>query len=100
MRGVKKLTAIATTSVLVVGVWALPAFASDHLANAANSPGAEQRGFSNPVAANLSGTLGAAAQPGTLPGEGDPKAGGDRTTPAVDLSFVPIRSGHGDPQAG
>jgi hypothetical protein len=89
------------TSALLVGVVSSPALASDHLANAASSEGADNRGFANPVAGNPSDPSGAAAQPGTVPGEGDPKAGNDRTTPAVDLSLVNTRSGgHGNPQGG
>jgi len=45
----------------VLTVLALPAvaLADDHLANAANSQGVNNRGFVNPVAHNASGTSGA-----------------------------------------
>ena len=83
---------------LALVVLAPAALASDHLFNAATAPGAAQRGFGNPVALNPSGVSGPAAQPGTVPGEGNPNAGQDQTTPAVDLSLVTIRSGgHGQP---
>lgn len=75
---------------------AAPALASDHLANGANAPGADQRGFGNPVAENPSGTSGPAAKPGTVPGEGNPNAGQDLDTPSVDRDLVDDRSGgHG-----
>jgi hypothetical protein len=76
---------------------ASPALASDHLFNAANSAGADNRDFANPVANNPSGEAGGHSQPGTVPGEGDPKVGGDLSKPAVDLSLVFVRSGHGMP---
>lgn len=60
------------------------AAADDHLFDAAHSSGVEQRGFVNPVAQNPSGTSGAAAQPGTVPGLGNPNAGADQGTPAFD----------------
>ena len=84
---------------LVLMAWfALPVSASDHLFNAAHSEGVDNRGFINPVANNPSGTSGAMALPGTVPGEGDPKVGADIGTPAVDLGLVPVRSGgHGHP---
>ncbi len=82
----KRVLAAVFTSALLVGVVSSPALASDHVFNAANSEGADNRGFANPVAANPSGTSGAQAQPGTVPGEGNPNAGQDTTTPAVDLS--------------
>lgn len=85
---------------VLLGVLAAPVMASDHLFNAANAPGATMRGFTNPVGANPSGTSGAMAMPATVPGEGDPKVGGDQTTPAVDLDLVNVRSdGHGTPMA-
>jgi hypothetical protein len=94
----KRLIGLVSLLILALAVLAPAALASDHLFNAANAPGAAQRGFSNPVALNPSGVSGPAAQPGTVPGEGDPNAGQDQTTPAVDLSLVQIRSGgHGQP---
>ena len=57
-----------------------------------------QRDFLNPVGGNPSGTSGAAAQPATVPGEGNPNAGEEQSTPAVDLSKVSARSGeHAQP---
>jgi hypothetical protein len=84
--------------VLVLALSAGPVLASDHLFNGATSPGASVRGFANPVAANPSGVAGAKAMPGTVPGEGNPNAGGELGTPAVDLELVYVRSGgHGNP---
>ena len=78
---------------------ALPAGASDHLYNAAHSEGVANRGFTNPVALNPSGTSGAMAAPATVPGEGNPNVGSQQGTPAVDLGDVTVRSGgHGMPQ--
>ena len=94
----KLFVSLVTAALLLAGA-AAPALANDHLANAISAPGAAHRGFVNPVAANPSGTSGANAAPGTVPGEGDPKAGGDLGTPSVDLGLVSVRSGgHGDPQ--
>jgi hypothetical protein len=77
---------------------AAPALASDHLFNATNSNGADNRGFANPVANNPSGVSGGMAQPATVPGEGNPNAGQDQGTPSVDLSLVFQRSGgHASP---
>ena len=84
-------TAILVTTMLLAFV--APAFASDHLANAAGAPGAAQRGFVNPVTDNPSGASGAAAAPGTVPGEGNPNAGAMMGTPAVDITLVAARSG-------
>ena len=94
----KVILSLSLALVVSVG-FALPVAASDHLFNAANSEGADNRDFGNPVAGNPSGTSGAMASPGTVPGEGDPKVGDDRGTPAVDLNLILVRSGgHGDPQ--
>jgi hypothetical protein len=95
---VKRVVTIVLVAGVLLGLAAAPALAHDHLFNAATSPGVDHRGFANPVAGNPSGTSGAAAQPATVPGAGDPKAGIDQGTPAVDLSLVNIRSGgHGMP---
>ena len=100
MRKAKRFVAVAATSALLIGLTAMPALAGDHLFTGSNSPGADQRGFANPVATNPSGTSGAAARPGTVPGEGSPNTGADQVTLSVDLSAVSARSGgHGDPQA-
>ena len=93
MSRAKRVLAAVFTAALLVGVAISPAVASDHLANAIDATGI------NPVAQNPSGTSGAKAQPGTVPGEGDPKAGADQGTPAADLNEVEDRSGgHGHPQ--
>jgi len=89
----KRLIGLVSLLVLALAVLAPAALASDHLFNAANAPGAAQRGFGNPVASNPSGVSGPAARPGSVPGEGNPNAGQDQTTPAVDLSLVSVRSG-------
>lgn len=96
---VRKVILSLVLALALIAVFAAPAAASDHLFNAAYSEGVDERGFVNPVGGNPSGTSGAMALPGTVPGEGDPKVGQDQSTPAVDLSFVSVRSGgHGDPQ--
>ena len=95
MSRAKKVLAAVFTSALLVGVVSSPALASDHLANAASATGF------NPVTQNPSDTSGTKAEPRTVHGEGNPNAGQDTTTPAVDLSFVDDRSGgHGNPQGG
>ncbi|MCZ7662281.1 MAG: hypothetical protein M5U22_04755 [Thermoleophilia bacterium] len=93
-----RLLLILLLALALLAVAAAPAFASDHLFNAATAPGADNRGFGNPVAANPSGVSGPMASPGTVPGEGNPNAGADQATPAVDLALVTVRSGgHGTP---
>ena len=93
MSRVKRVLAAGFTAALLVGVASSPAVASDHLANAIDATGI------NPVTQNPSGTSGAKAQPGTVPGEGNPFAGVDQGTPAADLNEVVDRSGgHGHPQ--
>ena len=89
----KRLIVLSGAVLLALAVLAPAALASDHLFNATTAPGADSRGFANPVALNPSGTSGAAARPGTVPGEGDPNAGQDIGTPSVDLTLVPIRAG-------
>jgi hypothetical protein len=74
--------AAAIATVLLVPM--APALADDHLADASSSQGVDHRGFTNPVALNPSGTSGAAAQPGTVPGLGNPSSGHDTGTPAFD----------------
>ncbi len=88
----RKLLLVLLVMAMVLG-GTLSLAASDHLFNAATSNGAGERGFANPVAANPSGTSGANAQPATVPGEGNPKAGGEQGTPSVDLGLVSTRSG-------
>ncbi|HJW75284.1 MAG TPA: hypothetical protein VJ787_06395 [Thermoleophilia bacterium] len=96
----RRFIALMGLLVFAVAVLAPAALASDHLFNAANAPGADQRGFGNPVALNPSGVSGPAARPATVPGEGNPNAGQDQTTPAADLTFVSVRSGgHGGASA-
>ena len=93
MRLPVRLSVAAFTVFATIGALAGPAAASDHLLNAANSPGATQREFGNPVGGNPSGTSGGAADPGTVPGEGNPNFGNETGTPAVDLSLVCVRAG-------
>lgn len=95
-----KRIVVAFLAILLLGaIFAPAALASDHLFNAATSPGAEHRGFTNPVASNPSGVSGAAAMPATVPGEGNPNAGQDQGTPAANLDLVSVRSGgHGGPR--
>jgi hypothetical protein len=94
----RRVISIVVGAATAVMLWAVPALASDHLADATNAPGAGHRNFANPVALNPSGTSGAAAQPTTVPGEGNPNAGVDQSTPAVDLAEVEARSGgHAQP---
>jgi hypothetical protein len=64
------------------------ALADDHLFNGANSAGADDRGFGNPVVGNPSGTSGAASLPGTVPGLGNPAVGQDTGTPAFDAASL------------
>ena len=98
MRRMIAVLSAATVAVAIMLAMALPAFASDHLFNAAHSQGVDARGFANPVVGNPSGTSGAAAQPTTVPGEGNPNAGADKGTPAADLDAVFTRSGgHANP---
>ena len=94
----RKLMVTVLLALALLAVMAVPAFASDHLFNAATAPGADVRGFTNPVATNPSGMSGAMARPATVPGEGNPNAGQHMGTPAVDLGLVSVRSGgHGMP---
>ena len=94
----RRVITIVVGAAAAVMLWAVPALASDHLANGTNNPGAGQRDFGSPVGANPSGTSGAAADPMTVPGEGNPNAGQDQSTPAVDLAEVNGRSGsHAQP---
>jgi len=96
---VRKVILTLLLVVVLLAVFASPVAASDHLFNAAHSEGVDNRGFVNPVAGNPSGTSGAMALPGTVPGEGDPKVDVQQGTPAVDLNDVWTRSGgQGDPQ--
>lgn len=66
------------------------ASASDHLFNAATAPGAGQRDFShpNPVVGNPSGVSVDNARARTVPGEGNPNAGGDTGTPSINPEFL------------
>lgn len=93
----KKVIVSIGAAALLFGATVGPALANDHLADATSAPGASQRGFANPVVANPSGTSGAAARPGTVPGLGNPNAGNFTGTPSVLLSDVFLRSGHGNP---
>jgi hypothetical protein len=89
--------AASLVSALILGMAAFPAVASDHVANAAASPGADVRDFDNPVRDNPGNAQG---NPGTVPGEGNPDFGEEEGTPAVDLGLVDDRSGgHGHPNS-
>ena len=90
---IRRVTALVAAALLGFASLAPAALASDHLFDAATAPGAAERGFANPVAANPSGMSGTASRPGTVPGEGNPGSGQDLGTPSVDLSLVPVRSG-------
>jgi hypothetical protein len=93
----RKVLAASLVSALMLGMVAFPAVASDHVVNAANSAGADNRGFSNPVTGNPGDAQG---DPGTVPGEGDPNSGAGGDPPAVNLGLVDDRSGgHGNPNA-
>ena len=76
--------AMALLAVVIGTTGALTAVADDHLVNGATAEGADNRGFGNPVATNPSGTSGPAAQPGSVPGLGNPNAGADQGTPSFD----------------
>ena len=94
----RKVIVSIGAAALLFGSTFVPALAHDHLFNAAHAPGVTSRGFINPVAQNPSGVSGSEAQPGTVPGAGDPKVGVDTGTPAVDLTLVSTRSGgNGNP---
>ena len=73
----------AFTFVFVLAVFLLPqsAYADDHLFNAANSQGVDNRGFGNPVVGNPGD---AQADPKSVPGTGDPKVGAETGHPSVD----------------
>lgn len=64
------------------------ATAHDHLFDAAHSQGVDQRGFTNPVAFNPSGTSGGAAQPATVPGLGNPNSEPGQGTPSFDCETL------------
>ncbi|MBE9553893.1 MAG: hypothetical protein IMF05_10565 [Proteobacteria bacterium] len=76
---------------VVVMAFGGAAFADDHLFSAATSEGAGTRDFNNPVAGNPSGTSGAQAQPGSVPGLCDPKAGADTGTPSFSAETLSDR---------
>lgn len=80
--------AIATVAMLAVP---LTAAAHDHLANAANSQGVDNRAFVNPVAHNPSGQSGAAGMPATVPGLGNPNLGRETGTPSFDSDALTCR---------
>jgi hypothetical protein len=82
-------TAALATGISLVG--ASSASAHDHLFGGAHSAGVDARGFVNPVGANPSGTSGAAAQPGTVPGLGSPDSGTATGTPSFDCDILIVR---------
>src|SRR3989304_4032862 len=89
MRNSVKLLSVILFLIIIASLGLAPvALASDHLFDAATSPGAFVRGFTVPVTLNPSGTSGAAAQPGTVPGEGNPNSGGDLGTPSVNCDLL------------
>lgn len=90
-RTVVRSLAAAALAAGAVTAGAGVATADDHLFDAAHSNGVDERGFANPVAQNPSGTSGAAAQPGTVPGLGNPNAGADQGTPSFDCSSLAER---------
>jgi hypothetical protein len=90
-RSLVRLVTVAAASAAVLVSAGTVAMADDHLFNGATSPGADQRGFANPVAHNPSGKSGAAAQPATVPGLGNPKAGNDQGTPAFSCATLQVR---------
>jgi hypothetical protein len=93
MSPLTRLLAAGAIALASLGLAAVPASANDHLSHSTENSGAVQRGFTNPVAGNPSGTSGAAADPTTVPGAGDPNDGHELGTPSVDLSLVCVRSG-------
>ena len=88
-------TIVSTLAAGIISVGAVaaaaPAMAHDHLFNGATSNGADNRGVTNPVAGNPSGVSGGKAQPGTVPGLGNPDAGRDQGTPAFDCEVLLVR---------
>ena len=93
------LTTIAMAGIVVTSA----ASANDHLFNAtsaANASGRNQRGFTNPVTTNPGNSQ---ASPGTVPGQGNPNAGADQGTPAVDPTLLQCQAQDHvpfDPDAG
>jgi hypothetical protein len=84
------LAAAGLAAATLVG-GATAASAHDHLNHAAGSEGADDRGFVNPVAGNPSGQSGAASQPGTVPGLGDPTSGTSTGTPSFSCETLLLR---------
>lgn len=82
---------VADIAAALVAIPAGAASADDHLFNGATSQGADDRGFTNPVALNPSGTSGAMARPATVPGLGNPNAGEDQDTPAFNPDTLCVR---------
>lgn len=93
MRTRHTVASMFAAGVIAVGTMAAaaPAMAHDHLFNGATSNGADNRGFTNPVAGNPSGVSGAMAQPGTVPGLGNPNAGQDMGAPSFDCEVLQMR---------
>ena len=85
MKSSNRFASFCALALLLTGPAAI---AGDHLANGTSAPGADSRDFGNPVAANPSGRSGAAAQPATVPGEGNPNAGADQRLPSVNPDLL------------
>jgi hypothetical protein len=88
----------AVALIVALGVSGTAA-ADDHLFNGAHSNGVDARGFGLPLS-NPSETSAGKAQPGTVPGLGDPKTGDNTGTPSFScdtlISRLDARSeGHG-----
>jgi hypothetical protein len=86
-RVMKKLLVLAV-GLSVLG-FAVPAPAADHLFNATNANGAEQRGFGNPVTdPSKPGNAINVSKGDAAPGEGDPKVGEDTGHPSVEVEAL------------
>ena len=102
-RRARRIVATAGVALIATLGVAGTAAADDHLFTAAHSSGVDSRGFANPVANNPSNNpegSGSKAQPGTVPGLGNPNAGADQGTPSFDCESLIERltarsEGHG-----
>lgn len=87
----KLLFAFAIVFVLAPFLLTQSAYADDHLFNAVNSQGADNRGFGNPVVGNPGD---AQADPTSVPGTGDPKVGTETGHPSVDCEDLNPTAGN------